>query len=133
MGSEFAFEDLSSFEIEKYNYDYIKDETVNGEDCYVLLQTPNDKNSGYTKLMVWIDKSHHRIQKIDFYDRKKSLLKTLTFKDYQQYLEKYWRAKLMTMNNHQSGKSTDLATLELKFKTGLTKKDFSKASLKRAR
>ena len=84
MGSEFAFEDLSSFEIEKYNYDYIKDETVNGEDCYVLLQTPNDKNSGYTKLMVWIDKSHHRIQKIDFYDRKKSLLKTLTFKDYQQ-------------------------------------------------
>jgi hypothetical protein len=133
MGSEFAYEDLSSFEIEKYDYNYIKDERVNDLDCYVVEQTPNDKYSGYTKLIVWIDKVHYRVQKIDFYDRKKSLLKTLTFSEYKQYLNKYWRSHKFAMINHQTGKSTDFTTQELKFHTGLKSKDFSKASLKRAR
>lgn len=133
MGSEFAYEDLSSFEIEKYQYNYLKDETVNGEDCVVVEQIPNDKNSGYTKLIVWVDKAHHRVQKIDFYDRKKSLLKTLTFAQYKQYLEKYWRPDQMTMVNHQSGKSTVLNNKGTTFRNGLKDKDFSKASLKRAK
>ena len=30
MGSEFAFEDLSSFEVEKYSYQYLRDELFNG-------------------------------------------------------------------------------------------------------
>jgi hypothetical protein len=133
MGSEFSYEDLSSFEIEKYQYNYIKDEVVNGEDSFVIEQFPTDKYSGYTKLVVWMDKSHYRVQKIEFYDRKKSLLKTLVFKDYAQYLDKYWRSMLLSMVNHQTGKSTDFATHNLKFKTGLKDKDFNKASLKRAR
>lgn len=133
MGSEFSYEDLSSFEIEKYNYNYLRDETLNGMDCFVAEQTPNDKYSGYTKLMVWTDKEHYRVQKIEFYDRKKSLLKTLTFNDYKQYLDKYWRSQKLSMINHQTGKSTDFITHELSFKTGLKDKDFNKASLKRAR
>lgn len=133
MGSEFSYEDLSSFEIEKYNYKYLKDETVNGEDCYLVEQYPLDEFSGYTKIQVWFDKSHYRVQKIDFYDRKKTLLKTLTFKDYKQYLDKYWRAHMMTMVNHQTGKETDFETKEIQFKTGLKDSDFTKASLQRAR
>lgn len=133
MGSEFSYEDLSSFEIEKYRYNYIKDETFDGQDTFVTEQFPNDKHSGYTKMVVWTDKVHHRTLKIDFYDRKKSLLKTLLFKNYQLFLDKYWRSQLMTMQNHQTGKSTDFVTEELTFKTGLTDKDFNKASLKRTR
>ena len=83
--------------------------------------------------MVWIDKSHYRVQKIDFYDRKNALLKTLSFSEYKQHLDKFWRAHLLSMVNHQSGKSTDFRTLELEFRTGLKDKDFNKASLKRAK
>lgn len=133
MGSEFSYEDLSSFEVEKYQHNYLKDETFAGEDSFVVEQQPTDKNSGYTKLLAWVDKAHYRVQKIDFYDRKKSLLKTLTFHDYQLYLDQYWRPMLMKMVNHQTGKSTDLTTHKLDFKTGLSEKDFNKASLKRAR
>ena len=43
MGSEFAFEDLASFEVEKYNYEYLRDETVNGMDSYLVKYTPNYK------------------------------------------------------------------------------------------
>lgn len=133
MGSEFAFEDLSSFEIEKYTYKYIKDEACSLGECYVVEQYPADKNSGYTRRIVWIDKNEYRIDKIEFYDRKNSLLKTLTFNDYILYRGKFWRAHHQSMVNHQSHKETDLKLSNIKFRTGLKDSDFNKNALKRIR
>lgn len=133
MGSEFAFEDLSSFEIEKYTYKYIGDEVYQDQDSFMVEQYPVDENSGYTKRIVWIDKAEYRVLKTDFYDRKNSLLKTLVNSEYQQYLGKYWRANSMNMQNHQNGKSTELKWNNYAFKTGLKESDFNKNSLKRVR
>ncbi len=133
MGSEFAYEDLSSFELEKYRFNYIGDEELDGFATYLVEQVPTDKNSGYTKQLVWLDQQHYRPLKIEFYDRKAALLKTLTFSDYKQYLDKYWRAHTMSMVNHQSGKSTLLTTSELSFQKGLDDKDFQKNILKRVK
>jgi len=133
MGSEFAFEDLSSFEIEKYSYKYLKDDTINGELSYVVEVDPVNKNSGYTRQVLWIDQSHYRVHKIEFYDRRNSLLKTLTLSDYKLYLDKHWRPSTQRMVNNQTHKSTDYLVESLTFKTGLTSKDFNKATLKRAR
>ena len=91
MGSEFAFEDISSQEVEKYSYNYLRDEIFNGVDCFVVERVPFDKYSGYTKQISWIDKAEYRALKVEFYDRKKSLMKTLENKDYKQYLDKFWR------------------------------------------
>ena len=133
MGSEFAFEDISSQEIEKYTYKYIKDETLNGIDCFVVERYPAYKHSGYTRQVAWVNKQEYRAEKIDFYDRKNTLLKTLTYTGYQKYLQKFWRADEMHMVNHQTGKSTTLSWSNYKFKTGLTDKNFSRNSLKRAK
>jgi outer membrane lipoprotein-sorting protein len=133
MGSEFAFEDLSSFEVEKYTYKYLGVEEVNGLTNFKVEQYPVDENSGYTRRIVWIDTLEYRINKIDFYDRKNSLLKTLTFSDYKQYIAKHWRADAQEMINHQNGKSTELKWSNYNFKTGLTDSDFNRNSLKRAR
>lgn len=133
MGSEFAYEDISSQEVEKYTYKYIKDEPCSDADCFVVERDPVDELSGYTRQVAWINKKEYRPEKIDFYDRKNSLLKTLTYKDYQQYLGKYWRANEMYMQNHQTGKTTLLSWTNYKFGTGLTERDFDKNSLKRAR
>jgi len=133
MGSEFAYEDISSFEIPKYSYLYLRDELFNGMDCYVLELRPQYQHSGYTKSHVWIDKAEFRSQKIDYYDRKDSLLKTQIFSDYQQYLDQYWRAHTMTMQNHQNGKSTTLQWDDFQFKNGLNDGDFKKNDLKRQR
>lgn len=133
MGSEFAFEDLSSFEVEKYGYKYLGDDTINGLDSYMIEQYPVDKHSGYTRRVVWVDKEHYRAQKIDFYDRKNSLLKTLSYSSYQQYLAHYWRADSMNMTNHQNGKSTELKWSNFAFKTDLRASDFNKNALKRMR
>lgn len=133
MGSEFAYEDLSSFELEKYTFNYLKDDTVSGTSTFVLEQIPTDKNSGYTKQLVWLDQQHYRPLKVEFYDRKGALLKTLQFEEYKQYLDQYWRAHSMAMVNHQTGKSTLLTTSKLDFQTGLSEKDFEKNVLKRVK
>ena len=133
MGSEFAYEDISSQEVEKYTYKYLKEETIDGMDCFVIERYPVDKKSGYTRQVVWYDKAEYRPQKIDFYDRKNELLKTLTYNKYNQYLDKYWRAGELKMVNHQTGKSTDLLFNNYVFANGFTDRDFDNNSLKRAR
>ncbi|MFD2179981.1 outer membrane lipoprotein-sorting protein [Veronia pacifica] len=133
MGSEFAYEDLSSFELNKYSFTYLRDEKVGGVDSFVVEQIPTDQFSGYTKQIVWVGKEHYRIQKVEFYDRKKTLLKTLKTSDYKQHLDKYWRAHRLEMTNHQTGKSTVLTTDSITFNNGLKASDFSKSSLRRVR
>jgi len=133
MGSEFAFEDLSSQEIEKYTYKWLKDEDKNGRKTFVIEQYPAYKHSGYTKLIVWLDKDMYRPIVIEFYDRKGSLLKTLTYYDYKQYIDKFWRPSKMEMINHLTNKSTILLWENYQFNTGLSERDFDRNSLKRAR
>ena len=83
--------------------------------------------------MNWIDKKEYRTLKTEFFDKKKSHLKTLTFSGYKRYLDKYWRADGLLMINHQNGKSTRLEFSNYKFRTGLKATDFNKNSLKRMR
>ena len=133
MGSEFAYEDLSSQEPEKYTYKYLRDETIDGVAHFVIERDPVDENSGYSRQVVWLDQAEYRPMKIDYYDRKDSLLKTLTFHDYQQYLDQYWRASRMEMVNHQTGKSTVLNFTDYSFANGFEENDFSQNSLRKAR
>ncbi|MDH5446830.1 MAG: outer membrane lipoprotein-sorting protein [Gammaproteobacteria bacterium] len=133
MGSEFAYEDISSQEVEKYTYKYLRDEKLDGHDCFVVERMPTYEHSGYTKLVSWIDKKMYQGRKVEFYDRKNTLLKTLNITKHKQYLGKYWRAHQMDMLNHQTKKSTTLEWKNYKFKTDLTSRDFDKNALKRLR
>ena len=133
MGSEFAYEDILSPEVDKYTYTHLRDEACGDLECYVIERIPTYENSGYTKQIVWIDKEAYRYIKIDFYDRKESHIKTLTYSNYNQYLDKYWRAAKFEMVNHQGGKSTTLEYDDYEFATGLTDKDFTSNRLKSIR
>ncbi len=133
MGSEFSYEDISSQEVEEYTYTWLRDEQLDGQDIYVVERVPVDKNSGYTKLVTWIDKEHFRTMKVEFYDRKGAHMKTLIPQGFHQYLEQYWRPDIMNMVNHQTGKSTVLEWTNYEFRTGLTDRDFDRNALKRAR
>jgi outer membrane lipoprotein-sorting protein len=133
LGSEYAFEDLTSFEVAKYGYKYLNDEDLEGIACYVIELIPKYEHSGYTRQIAWIDKERYIVIKVDYYDRKETLLKTQLFKNYKQYLNQYWRTGEQIMSNHQNGKSTELLWEAYQFGMGLTDRDFDKNTLKRAR
>ena len=128
MGSEFAFEDLSSDEVEKYTYKFI--EEIDG--LLIVEQDPVDPKSGYTKRLVSYNKDKgYRVEKIEFYDRKNELLKTLVHSDYKQYKNKHWRSGTMIMTNHQNGKETTLLFSDYNFELEFTDEDFTENALKR--
>ena len=133
MGSEFAYEDITSQEVEKYTYKWLRDENLNGRETHVIERYPTYQHSGYTKQVAWVDKERLQALKIDFYDRKGKLLKTLTAHDYKQYIGKYWRPAKMEMVNHVTRKSTTLNWNNYKFKNGFGDRDFDKNTLKRSR
>ncbi len=133
VGSEFAYEDMTSQEVEKYTYKWLRDEDYQGQKCFVVERYPAYENSGYVRQVVWIDQKEYRMLKVEFYDRKNALLKTLVLEGYHKYLDQYWYPDRMFMENHQTGKTTLLKWSDYKFKNGYSDKDFNRNSLKRAR
>ena len=133
MGSEYSYEDMTPQEVEKYTYTYLRDEELNGADCYVIERVPIDKYSGYVRQVVWIDKAEYRPMKITYYDRKDTHLKTLLFSDYQKYSDTFWRPGNMFMKNHMTGKSTLLTWSNYQFQQDINENDFLPNSLKRIR
>jgi hypothetical protein len=135
MGSEFAFEDFSGQEFGKYAYRFLREEACPGAEdlmCAVVERYPLYENSGYVKQIGWSD-DMHRNYRTEFYNRRCDLLKILTASDFRQYLDHYWRAHKLRMENQLTGKATDLTWDTFKFGVGLSESDFNQNSLKRAR
>lgn len=134
MGSEFSYEDIATQAIEKYSHTWLRDEVCQELDCHVIERRPLDRqNSGYTRQIVWMDTEHLRMLKVEYYDRKNALLKTLTVKDYRLYQDRFWRPHDMNMVNHQTGKSSQLFWSDYTFGVGLNENDFNQHNLTRIR
>jgi len=132
VGSEFAFEDFTAQELNKFDYDWLREEEVDGIMNDVVERLPRYKSSGYARQVSWVDRDIFQVRRVDFYDRKGDLLKTLTLSDYREY-DGVWRSHVFEMVNHQTGKSTALLYGDYKFDNGLQDGDFVKGRLARLR
>lgn len=132
VGSEFAFEDFTAIELNKFDYTWVGEVPCGDLTCDVLERTPRYENSGYTKQVSWVDQTDFQIRKVEFYDRRGDLLKVLELGDYRQY-EGIWRAHKLSMSNVQTNKQTDLLYGNYEFGTGLAENDFVKGRLSRLR
>lgn len=133
VGSEFAYEDFTSLELNKYTYQWLREETVDGVPMDVVERFPRYENSGYSKQVSWIDQEVYQVRKVEFYDRRGDLLKTLELLDYREYEGGVWRSHRFLMENAQTGKSTELLYEDYAFKNGLGENDFVKGVLNRIR
>ncbi len=132
VGSEFAFEDFTSLELNKYDYNWLREEDLDGLATDVVERTPRYESSGYTRQVSWVDRDIFQVRKVDFYDRRGDLLKTLTLSDYREY-DGVWRSHSFEMVNHKTGKSTAMLYGDYEFGVGLEDGDFVKGRLTRLR
>lgn len=130
MGSEFSYEDMLPPEVERYSHRYLETVRCGDLDCFKLERTPKDGDSGYKRQISYLDTQEYRLQRVDYFNRRDDLFKTLYFTDYQRYNEAFWRASRMTMVNHQSGKTTYLLWGDFTFKNGFSSADFSRTAMK---
>ena len=134
MGSEFTFEDMAAFSLEKNNYRYMG-ETQCGEPlqaCHIIETRSKDPYTGYEKTIGYIDKIELRSWKIEFYSRRTGkLTKQLNISGYQRYLDKFWRPDQLSMLNTNTKAETVLRWHDQKFDTDLADSEFRKAALER--
>lgn len=133
VGSEFAFEDFTAIELNKFEYVHIGVEACGELQCDVLERKPRYENSGYTKQVAWVDQTDFQIRKVEFYDRRGDLLKVLELLEYRRYDNGIWRAHKLSMNNVQTKKQTDLIYATYSFDIDLADGDFVKGRLSRLR
>lgn len=128
MGSEFAYEDLGSQELDKYKHKLVGQEVLAGRKSWKIERKPVDARSGYSKQVQWIDQEYMAPIKVEYFDRKGELLKTATFTKYQKY-GKWFRADALTMVNHQTKKESHLTWTNHKLSEPLKSKDFESDAL----
>lgn len=131
MGSEFAYEDITGNTLDKFTYKKIGEETYKSTLCFIVEKYPTYKNSGYTKIKMWIAKDTYLPIRYEFTDRKHSLLKVQYFEGWQKYDKGFYRFKKIIMENLQTKKKSILIVDDRKVGIGLKDKDFSKRSLQR--
>jgi glycosyltransferase involved in cell wall biosynthesis len=108
MGSELSYEDLLNFAwVESYKHKFVRDQKVGPRQTWVVERYPVNRESGYSKLVVWFDTSYLLPLRVDYYDRKGALLKTSMFKGFKKYKGK-WRADRVEVVNRQTGKKTNV-------------------------
>jgi len=132
LGSEFAYEDIGSQDLEKYEYRYLKTTKREAIELLSVERIPTDPESGYSRQVVSFDSDTKRIEQIVYYDRAGELLKTLRLGAYRLYDDRFWRPGEMEMVNHQAGKTTVLLWTDYRFGVGLSEHDFDRSRLSEA-
>jgi outer membrane lipoprotein-sorting protein len=91
MGTDFSYDDIS-FTDRKVSLDIhtlLREETLNGNSCYVIQSVPVDSSFQYSKTISWVGKERNQIYKTEMYNHRGELAKVMEmseFRDVQGHL-----------------------------------------------
>jgi hypothetical protein len=130
MGSEFAYEDISSQEVDNFTYRYAGEDLIEGTAVEVVERFPAAEGSGYSRQRVYLDRATVLPLRIEYFDRRGAHVKTLTLGGYEQHGH-CWRAGIMTMENLRTSAVTRLEWSDFRFDIGLSERSFTADALGR--
>ncbi len=136
MGTDFAYEDMSEPNVDRYDYRYLEDERAGGVDSKVVEAVPRDeklkKESGYSRTVYWIDPARKVVMKADFYDKRGALAKELRNSRLETHGSHYRWAE-WEMRDVARGHRTTLRFEDMKIDQGLEDRFFTVRFLERGR
>jgi len=136
MGTDFAYEDMSAPNVDRYDYRYLQDERAGDVDCKVVEAVPRDeklkKESGYSRTVYWIDPGRKVVVNADFYDKGGALAKELRHSRLETH-KSHYRWGVWEMNNVARGHRTTLRFEDRKIDQGLEDRFFTVRFLERGR
>ena len=130
MGSDFTYDDLGDRHPTEDNHKLLREETIDGENCYVVESIPKDDEYMYSRTVTWIIKDKWIGLKKEFYDEDEELLKTLTNKKYEK-IKGYWTILSSEMHNVQKDHTTKMELANVKLDTGIPANKFTERMMKR--
>lgn len=110
VGSDFAYEDLASLELEKYDFIAAKETNLSGKRVIEVSYRPRYSGSGYSSITSFLDPANHQPIQNNYFNRRGDHMKTLQLGRYQSYGGgAIWRPHMLTMADHATGSSTEIA------------------------
>ncbi len=133
MGSEFSYEDLGSQAIEKYTYQLVKEDQLDGKKVWVLERVPKTKSS-YSKTHLYVDQKNYIVLKTEYYNKRNELYKISYASDIKEYRvagKVMYRVGRLKMENIKNKKSSLFIWSKRKLGVNISERKFHKNALKR--
>ncbi len=130
MGSDFTYDDLGDRHPSEDSHKLLKEENVQGEDCYVVESIPKEEEYMYSRTVTWIIKDKWIGLKKEFFDEDGELLKILTVKKYEK-ISGYWTILQTEMHNVQKDHTTKMELKNVIIDSGIPDNKFTERMMKR--
>ena len=130
MGSDFTYDDLGDRKLEDDTHKLLREETMDGKECYVVESLSKDEDYVYSKTMVWVNKSNFIGVKKEFYDEDEDLLKVLAIKEVEE-ISGIWVITNSEMKNVQKNHRTTMVLNNIQINTGMSESKFSERMMMR--
>ena len=121
MGTEFTYDDMSSREIDDYQYTLLGEENFDGRPCYKIESVAKPGvDSSYAKTVSWIVKDPDvlTVLKIEMYGSDGSVVKVFHVEDLQK-VDGFWVPMAISMKNLGNGKETKMIQQRLELNARL--------------
>lgn len=130
MGSDLSYEDMTSRDLDDYDWIRKTDEMAGGQLCYVLEAVPKPSlRSSYSRHISWINQTDLTVKKEESFDRLGTLVKTKTI--IYQKLKNYDIPVEILVKNVLKNHTTLLIFKNVDVDTGVKKNLFQEKNLKR--
>jgi outer membrane lipoprotein-sorting protein len=126
-GTDFTYEDM---EAKSYSETYLASLLQTENDHFILQLIPNDQDSDYSKLAMWVRKDNFVADKIEFYDRADRLCKRLVSSRIEK-IDGYWVAREQEMADLLRNHRTRMIMRDIHFDQGLSEDLFTERQLSR--
>ncbi len=130
VGSDFTYEDVSGRDLADDTHELLREEAVNGKECFVVKGTPKKAESAdYGHKLSWIDKVTYLPMKEEYYDHSGATVRVFSA-DAVQEVKGFPTITKRTMRNLQSGHRTEVSYGSQDYNVGLEEGLFSERFLR---
>ncbi len=134
MGTDFSYDDISSASRESGldTHSLLREENVGDVPCYVIQSIPKDSAYQYSKMIQWIEKDSRITAKIELYDRRNALAKTVEMSGVRETQGRLTPA-VTKMTTHAEGTSTTITIEIIKYDDPIPERVFTTEYLETGR
>jgi len=112
VGSEFAYADLMTLPVERFNYRFGGDEVIDGQPCVAVISEPVDedwaRDIGYSRQVAWTDVNTLAARRVEYHDLKGEHFKTQWLSKFHDAGDGKFIATHRKMVNHDNDRETVL-------------------------
>lgn len=134
MSSDFTYYDIGEPKVDDFKYKYLGEEQFRGVKCLKIEATPSSKKvldeTGYSKIIYWVDPEKMVILKAEYYDDREKLQKILTINKHKLINGVYF-ATDMVMRDIQINHISRITFTNIEINQDIPEKYFSIKSLRR--